>query len=87
MIFATITAMSDTGPTPAQIALHLQGLRESAGLSIPALAELAHLSVDRVVMLESGMIDPSVDELTAYANGLGIRLSVVFRLWERRTPD
>lgn len=75
--------MDVPGPTARQLAQHLQTLREAAGLSVAQLAERADLRVDRVVMLESGAVDPGLDELTQYALGLGMTLSVVFRLWER----
>ncbi len=78
-----MSASTGKGPSAAQIAQHLQRLRESAGLSIPELAERAELGVDRVVMLESGAVEPDMDELTRYAAGLGYQLSVLFRLWER----
>ncbi len=80
---ATIDGMAAQGPTAAQLGRHLQELREAAGMTIPELAQRAQMPVDRVVMLESGVVDPHCDELMEYALGLGIRLSVVFRLWER----
>jgi len=71
------------GPTPAQLARHLEGLRNAAGLSVVELAERAELPVERVIMLESGAIDPIVTDLNRYARGLGMTLGVVFRLWEQ----
>ena len=76
--------MTAPGPTQSQLAWHLQGLREAAGMSITTLAEWAGLAVERVVMLESGAIDPSLDDLERYALGLNLPLSVVFRKWEHR---
>jgi transcriptional regulator with XRE-family HTH domain len=74
----------ELGPTPQQLARHLQNLREAAGLSIEQLAERGGLSLDRAVMIESGATDPGLEELTQYAKGLGIPLSVVFRTWEHK---
>ena len=71
------------GPTAAQLAQHLEGLRNAAGLSVPEFAERAELSIERVIMLESGTIDQALDELRKYARGLGMTLGVVFRLWEQ----
>ncbi|HLT35760.1 MAG TPA: helix-turn-helix transcriptional regulator [Enhygromyxa sp.] len=75
--------MDAPGPTPRQLAKHLQRLREAAGLSVIQFAERAEISVERVVMLESGAVDPDMHELAKYARGLGMTMSVVFRLWER----
>jgi transcriptional regulator with XRE-family HTH domain len=74
--------MTTPGPTPSQLARHLQSLREAAGMSIITLAERAGLAVERVVMIESGAIDPVLDDLERYALGLNLPLSVVFRKWE-----
>jgi transcriptional regulator with XRE-family HTH domain len=73
----------ELGPTPQQLARHLQNLREDAGLTIEQLAERGGLSLDRALMIESGTTDPGLEELTQYARGLGIPLSVVFRTWEQ----
>jgi transcriptional regulator with XRE-family HTH domain len=74
----------ELGPTPQQLARHLQNLREAAGLTIDQLAERGGLSRDRVLMIESGTTDPGLEELTQYANGLGTPLSVIFRSWEQK---
>jgi transcriptional regulator with XRE-family HTH domain len=74
----------ELGPTPQQLGRHLQNLREAAGLTIEQLAERADLPLGRVVLIESGTIDPGLEELTLYARrGLGVPLSTVFRLWEK----
>lgn len=74
----------ELGPTPQQLGRHLESLRESAGLTVEQLAERARLPVGRVVMIESGAIDPGLEELTLYARGLNMPLSKVFRSWEHR---
>ncbi|MFO7562213.1 MAG: helix-turn-helix transcriptional regulator [Enhygromyxa sp.] len=76
--------MGSRGPTALQLAGHLQRLREAAGLSIERLAERGEIALERVVLLESGAIDPSLDDLERYALGLGMPLSIVFRKWEHR---
>lgn len=76
-------AMGEYGPTPEQLARHLQKLREAAGLTPEQVAERSGLSLERVVLIESGAIDQGLEEVTRYASALGMPLSVVFRLWER----
>lgn len=75
--------VEERGPNAQQLAEHLRSLREAAGLTIDQLAERAALARDRVVLIESGTVDQNLEELTQYAYGLGMRLSVVFRLWEQ----
>ncbi|MFO7562212.1 MAG: helix-turn-helix transcriptional regulator [Enhygromyxa sp.] len=74
--------VDERGPTPQQLAEHLQNMREDAGLSIEELARRAGLERDRVILIESGAIAQDLEELTRYAHGLGVPLSVVFRRWE-----
>ena len=47
----------ELGPTPQQLARHLQSLREAAGLTIEQLAERGGLSIDRALMIESGELE------------------------------
>ncbi len=47
------------------------------------LAKRSGLDRDRVVLIESGTIDPGVEEVSQYAAGLGMPLSAVFAAWER----
>ncbi len=75
--------MAKPGPTPQQLAEHLRQLREDAGITIDELAERTGLARDRVILIESGAIDPGVEETARYALGLGIHLSEVFRRWEQ----
>jgi transcriptional regulator with XRE-family HTH domain len=74
----------ELGPTPQQLGQHLENLRVGAGLTVEQLAERAGLALDRVLLIESGAIDPGLEELTLYARGLNMALSRVFRVWERK---
>jgi transcriptional regulator with XRE-family HTH domain len=76
-------SMNPPGPTPEQLARHLQKLREQGSMTIEQLAERSGLALDRVIMIESGTVDQSVEEVAQYAMGLGMNLSEVFRSWER----
>jgi len=75
--------MTAPGPTPRQLAAHLQKLREDAKVTIEQLAERSGLPIDRVILIESGAVDQNVEEVARYAMGLGLNLSNVFRSWER----
>ena len=75
--------MSASGPTPRQLADHLQKLRDDAGVTLEQLAQRSGLPLDRVILIESGTIDQAVEEVAQYALGLGMNLSAVFGLWER----
>ena len=74
----------ELGPTPQQLGRHLEGLRQDAGLTVDQLAARAGLARDRVLLIESGAIDPGLEELTQYARGLNLPLSKVFRSWEHK---
>jgi transcriptional regulator with XRE-family HTH domain len=76
--------MSPPGPTAEQLGRHLQALREGAGLSIPELAQRGEIAVERVVMIENGLVDPTLNDLERLALGLNLPLSVLFRKWEHR---
>ena len=74
----------ELGPTPQQLGRHLEELRQTAGLTIEQLAERAGLPVGRVALIESGEIDPGLEELTHYARALGLSMAKVFHSWERK---
>lgn len=70
------------GPSAQQLGRLLESLREKARLSIPEFAERAKLSVDRIVKIENGLIDPNLADLERYADVLSLPISVLFRKWE-----
>jgi transcriptional regulator with XRE-family HTH domain len=56
-------------------AQRLKSLRESAGLSQPALAERAGIGVSTLRHFEYGRREPTYATLVKLANGLGVSLS------------
>jgi transcriptional regulator with XRE-family HTH domain len=72
------------GPTAVELGRHLRELRLALGLDAEQLAERGRLSAEVIAELELGQHDADVDTLRALADALGIRLSVIFMLWEAR---
>lgn len=56
----------------------IRRLREGACLSIPQLAELAHLSPEELERIERDMIPPALGVLMRISEGLGVRLGHFF---------
>lgn len=61
-----------------RISLRLRELREAAGLSLAALAELSKVSKAMISKIERGEASPTAQLLARLANGLGVSLSTLF---------
>ncbi|MBB4661566.1 transcriptional regulator with XRE-family HTH domain [Conexibacter arvalis] len=59
-------------------------MRTRQRLSQEAVADRADLSRNFVGMVERGEVSPSFDNLAKLADGLGVRLSELMRLYESR---
>lgn len=60
----------------------VQGLRDTIGLGVDALARRCDLDAQTIADLEAGRIDPSLDVLLAVARGLDVSLTMLCRLSE-----
>jgi hypothetical protein len=75
------------GPSEAQLGRLLRELRCMQGLETQQLAYRSGLDVDVIDALEHGRHGADVATLRRVAVGLGIRVGVIFMLWERRALD
>lgn len=66
---------------------HLRELMLALGLDAEQLAQRCRLSVDVIRELELGQHPADFDTLTELAAGLGMRLSVIFQLWEAQALE
>ena len=71
------------GPSEVQLGAHLRELRGAVGLDLGELAARCGLEPDALAAIEDGSHRADVDTLRLLAAGLGIRLGVIFSLWER----
>lgn len=77
------------GPSEDDFGAHLRVLREAIDVDLDDLARRCRLDVEVLRALEQGEHCPDLDTMQALATGLGLRLDVMFSLWERGffTPD
>ena len=75
------------GPSEAQLGRILRELRCIQGLEPEQLAWRSGLEADVIDALEHGQHGADVATLRRVAVGLGIRVGVIFALWERRALD
>jgi transcriptional regulator with XRE-family HTH domain len=73
------------GPSEAELGHLLRELRCMQGLDVEQLARRSALDVDVIVALEQGRHGADVATLRRLAVGLGMRVGVIFTLWERRS--
>jgi DNA-binding XRE family transcriptional regulator len=73
------------GPSEAQLGNLLRELRCMQGLETEQLARRSGLDVEVIVALERGRHGADVATLRRVAMGLGMRVGVIFTLWERRS--
>jgi transcriptional regulator with XRE-family HTH domain len=66
---------------------HLRELRLAQGLDAEQLAQRCRLSADVIRELELGQHRADLDTLMELAVALGIRLSVIFKLWEAQALE
>jgi hypothetical protein len=71
------------GPSEVQLGRLLQELRCMQGLETEQLARRSALEVDVIDALEHGRHGADVATLRRVAIGLGIRVGVIFTLWEQ----
>lgn len=72
------------GPSEAQLGRLLHELRRMQGLETEQLAYRSGLEPNVIEALEHGEHGADVATLRRVAVGLGIRVGVIFMLWERR---
>jgi ribosome-binding protein aMBF1 (putative translation factor) len=73
------------GPSETQLGRVLRELRCMQGLEMEQLAGRSGLEPDVIDALEHGRHGADVATLRRVAIGLGIRVGVIFTLWERRS--
>jgi ribosome-binding protein aMBF1 (putative translation factor) len=73
------------GPSEAELGKLLRELRCMQGLEIEQLARRSGLGADVIDALEHGRHGADVATLRRLAIGLGMRVGVIFTLWERRS--
>ena len=73
------------GPSESQLGQHLRQLRLISGLELDELADRSGISVDDLDALERGRHGADVATLRRLAAGLGVRVGMIFALWERRS--
>lgn len=71
------------GPSEVQLGAHLRELRRAIGLDLDELARRCGLSVEVLRAIEAGTHRADVRSLRQLARGLGMRVGVIFSLWER----
>lgn len=59
-------------------------LRATRGLSVADFAERSGLSLEAIEQIEKGWSEYPLEELFAIARGLGILVSAIFRIWDKR---
>ncbi len=57
---------------------HLKKLRTKSGMSQEELANNAEVSLPQITRIERGVINPTICTVKALANGLGIKINVLF---------
>lgn len=62
---------------------HLRDLRVAIGFELEELSTRSGLSVEAIRAIEVGAHQADVHTLRRLAAGLGMRLGVIFSLWER----
>lgn len=85
-----ISERSEPGPSAVQLGLHLRDLRLALGLDEGQLAQRCRLGAEVIGELELGEHPADVETLRELAGALGVRLSVIFMLWESQAlgpPD
>jgi transcriptional regulator with XRE-family HTH domain len=78
----TVDAMP--GPSEVQLGRHLRELRCTLGLEVAQLAQRCGLDEQVIEALELGHHGADVATLRTLAKGLGVRVGVIFALWERQ---
>jgi DNA-binding XRE family transcriptional regulator len=73
------------GPSETQLGRLLRELRCMQGLEMEQLARRSGLEPDVIDALEHGRHGADVATLRRVATGLGIRVGVIFTLWERQS--
>jgi transcriptional regulator with XRE-family HTH domain len=73
-----MTKESDIEPEVKQFGLNLRRRREAMGVTVEKLAELSKLSPSALSGIESGEYEPSLSEVIAITDGLGIKPAVLF---------
>jgi transcriptional regulator with XRE-family HTH domain len=73
------------GPSEAQLGRLLRELRCMQGLDTQQLASRSAVELEVIEALEQGQHGADVATLRRVAMGLGIRVGLIFTLWERRT--
>jgi DNA-binding XRE family transcriptional regulator len=73
------------GPSEAELGRLLRELRCMQGLEPEQLARRSGLDADVIDALEQGRHGADVATLRRLAIGLGMRVGVIFTLWERRS--
>jgi hypothetical protein len=73
------------GPSEIELGRLLRELRCMQSLETEQLARRSGLEPDVIDALEHGRHSADVATLRRVATGLGIRVGVIFTLWERRT--
>jgi DNA-binding XRE family transcriptional regulator len=73
------------GPSEAELGHLLRELRCMQGLEMDQLARRSGLNADVIAALENGSHGADVATLRRLAIGLGMRVGVIFTLWERRS--
>lgn len=71
------------GPSEAELGHLLRELRAMQGLEVEQLARRSGLDADVIDALEHGKHRADVATLRKLAVGLGMRVGVIFTLWER----
>lgn len=71
------------GPSEVQLGALLRELRGLIGIDLEELSARCGLSVEALAAIEAGAHQADVHTLRLVAAGLGIRLGVIFSLWER----
>ena len=71
------------GPSEVQLGALLRELRSVIGMELDELSACCGLSVEALAAIEAGTHQADVHTLSRLAAGLGIRLGVIFSLWER----
>lgn len=72
-------------PSKQELGCHLRALREELDFSQEDLASGAELPLADVRLIEAGMKEVDLDELTALARALKMAIYEIFSTWEIRS--